>query len=409
VSQPPTRLAVRAWNQLVRARASRSAISRLSADSLRECAVRRTNLTDFGADSFEQPLERLVDSINTTAALHPFGASLARAMLTALLCNRLYVEHAWRADARIARAVIRRPIVILGLPRTGTTYLFSLLANDPELRFLTNWEASRPAPPPGKWHSKTAVRRAVSCLGLTLQHYLSPALRTIHETKIDGPEECTSLLMAEFACTAFGATFNTPDYLAWLEDYDFTPVVRYHRRQLMVVDSQGPASRWLLKSPNHLPGLAALLHTYPDACIVQLHRDPAEAIPSCCSLVAAFRGIFTDRLDEREIRSQTVRTLEHALRRAAAAREGVSPGRFLDIHYDSLVAEPLRVVRSLYRHFDLKLSPAAEARIDRAIAASASRMKSSGAYSAPRNATDRVEIRSAFDWYISRFHVPLHG
>ena len=142
---------------------------------------------------------------------------------------------------------------------------------------------------------------------------------------------------------------------------------------------------------------------------MQLHRDPAEAIPSCCSLVAAFRGIFTDRLDEREIRSQTVQTLERALRRAAAAREGVPPGRFFDIHYDNLVAEPLHVVRSLYRHFDLELRPAAEARIDRAIAAAGSRRKSRGVHSAPRFATDRAEIRSAFDWYISRFQVPLRG
>ena len=332
-----------------------------SADELLEQVRGRNGLGDFGDESFVAPFRSLVSAINETAELHPFGSFLARRVLTVLLANRLYVEHAWKRRTGADPPLGADPVLITGLPRSGTTFLFHLLACDPAHRTLANWEASRPAPPPGWWNRRRPVRRAYSAAGLCAQRYLSPGLERLHPVRTDGPEECTALLMAGFASQAFAALFHVPRYLDALRGHDYTPSIQYHRRQLQILDGPRPGARWLLKSPNHLPALGAVLAVYPGARIIQTHRELTDVVPSCAKLVAEFRRIFSDREDPREIEECVNTVLSEALRRSAAARRAAPASRCFDVAFEDLVAEPMEVVRAAYRHFDLDLGGVAEA------------------------------------------------
>ena len=396
---------VASWNRISSRFGGAVAGRGLSVSALMDAAERKTGLSDFGADAFIRPVRTLVDSLNASAAFHPFGRALARRMLTELLCNRLYVEHDWKHAPDIHETPIVRPIIIIGLPRTGTSLLFNLLGCDAQHRFLTNWESHRPAPPGGRWSRCRALRRLASVAGLAIQSRIAPQLSMIHETRVDGPDECTGLLLNTFTSQAFAAPFRVPDYLAWLYDCDYAEASRYHRRQLTLIHRQRGGQRWLLKSPNHLPALGALLDTYPEACIIHTHRDPLTVVPSCCSMIAAFRGMFSDRLDGDEIGEEVIAVLTNGLHRSAAARATRDPRQFLDVRYSDLVRDPVSVVRRVYRHFALDLADEAMSRVRQFLAAASRRPRTVHQYSLDQFGLDPVRVRRAFGDYATQLQV----
>ena len=353
----------RTWLDLVRdgvglvARPGRRLLG-LDVTRMLATAIRRTGLRDFGDPSFREALERLLRSLEREANLNLVGRIAAREDLTGMLVNRLLLERDRARHPGIAHEDIRRPLVITGLPRSGSTFLHGLLAQDPASRIPLHWELRFPSPPPERSTRDTDPRIARAARHIRWFHRLAPEFRKIHPVGARLPEECVVILSHAFLSFEFSSNWFVPTYQSWLEEQDLEPAYRYHRRFLQHLQWAQSGERWLLKAPVHLPGLRALFAVYPDANVVVTHRDPLEVVASVASLHVTLRRTFARGVDPAAIGPEVSAMLAHDVRRGFAARaDGCGgPEQFFDVWYGELMDDPLAVIRRIYRHFDLRLS-----------------------------------------------------
>jgi hypothetical protein len=336
-------------------------------------------------------LRRLVEAIEGEARLHPAGRLMVRENLVRILKNRLRFDAHWRAHPKIARIPLAPPVVVVGLQRTGTTLLHRLLAQDPATRWLASWEAVNIAPPPaaasvsnghpgGDGHPGRLSRHLAQALSRAHPQaadlveprlraalaaewslrILAPDFFAIHPVQARSPEEDCLLFDYSGLSTVFEATLRVPSFSAWLETRDKTPAYELLSRQLRYLAWQrrppaappdGPV-RWVLKTPQHLEDLDALLRVFPDARIVQTHRDPATVLASFSSMMAHGLGVFTDHVEPEAVADHWYRKAQRMVARSMALRDELGPwqqGRtFFDVRYPDLVADPVGVVRRLY-------------------------------------------------------------
>ncbi len=320
-----------------------------------EIARRRAGLNDFGDPSFLDPLSRLIESLAAEARLNPLGLLATQHDLIRLLVNRLKMEEDRKRNPGIAGEEIRRPIIITGLPRTGTTLLHSLLALDPASRVPLTWETMYPSPPP-----KTATYHTERRIGLTNRqiswfHRLVKGFNRIHPIGALLPEECLVIFSHSFLSYQFETTHRLPSYLGWLKGQDLRPAYEVHRRFLQHLQWGCPGERWVLKAPAHMFDFEAMFWAYPDACVVMTHRDPIDVTASNASLTATLRAAFSDDVDPFEVGPECSQRWAEAIGKALSSRDrGCAPAeRFLDLYYVDLLADPVSAVRKVYAHFDL--------------------------------------------------------
>ncbi|HWY75208.1 MAG TPA: sulfotransferase, partial [Verrucomicrobiae bacterium] len=211
-----------------------------------------------------------------------------------ILCNRLLLEQDRQLYPGIAEQQIRQPLFIVGLPRSGTTLLHTLLAADPAHRVPSTWEVMSPSPPSAE-NRKQRIRRANR--DLAMLRWLAPTFESVHATGAELPQECVSLISPTFMSDQFDTMYNIPSYRTWFFRQDLRPAYEYHRRFLQHLQFPRSPERWILKAPAHMFAARALLSIYPDAKFVQLHRDPIEAVASVSSLVTILRRVFSDMVD----------------------------------------------------------------------------------------------------------------
>ena len=374
-------------------------------EALHTRASKAVGFDDFGDSAYRVGLDVLADAYDREARLTPFGRMLVHGQIETILKNRLSVEKAIRERPEIASIPIRRPIFVLGLPRTGTTALHHLLGQDPSTQVLEYWIAASPGPRPPRdsWENDPRFRQAERELKTT--YWLDPSLKAIHLMTADGPEECRHLLSQTFTDDTFDCNATIPSYTRWYSSCDMRPTYRQHRRTLQLIGSSTPERRWVLKYPVHMRNLRTVLEIYPDACFVQCHRDPSKVLPSLCSLVAGWRAIYEGSVDRREIaRSQTelwAAGLEHAME----VRREVAPSRFLDLHFREVLADPVEAVRRIYAHFDVPLSDEAERRFRAWKQANPRGKHGEHRYAADDFGTTEEAINDRFAAYISHFSV----
>ena len=330
--------------------------------SLIRAARRSSGLHHFGDESFRIPMRRLLHALEHEAQLHFVGRHMVRQSLVRVLAHRLRIQAELDRNPAILGETLEPPVVIAGLQRTGTTLLQRLLASDPSMRVLAAWEAIHPAP-----LSTTAsperdreARLRTARLAERALAYLAPDFAVVHPVEATAPEEDVLLLDFSFISTVPEATQHVPSYSAWLETLDHVPAYRYLEKILKLLQWQGPRGRWVLKSPHHLEQLDALLEVFPDATIVQTHRDPLRAVASFCSMVAHGRGIFSDFVDPHEVGRHWKRKALRMLDRSQAVRERKSGAGFVDVAYADLLADPLAQVRRIYAALGTSLKPDAE-------------------------------------------------
>jgi hypothetical protein len=322
--------------------------------SLMAAAEESTGLLDFGDSSFREPLKVLVDSIEKEAALHPLGRIITRTRLVSTLANRARMEEQFRRHPEIEGESVSRPIVIAGLQRTGTTLLHRMLASDRKLRALASWEALSPAPLDpngGADHRRATAEQSELALG-----YLAPDFFAIHPVEANAPEEDVLLLDLSLRSTVAEATLRVPTFSRWLEQQDQTPAYRSLERAMKLLLHQrrpSPGARWVLKTPHHLEWLDVLFSVFPDATVVWTHREPRETIPSFCSMVAHGRGVFSDRVDAREVGAHWSKKIYRMVERGMAAREAAGERHFVDIRYEDLVRDPIVAAKRVYAAADL--------------------------------------------------------
>ncbi|HYC57585.1 MAG TPA: sulfotransferase [Candidatus Binatia bacterium] len=352
------RLPVRLFNGAVRTveKLSRKRASFADAEQgLRSAAVTAAGgLTDFGQDDYGEGLRVLLRSYDEESQLNPFGRWLVRQQLVGVLRNRLVAAEAWKRCPSMLQTPVVRPIFVLGLPRTGTTALHSLLAQDPANQVLEYWLAAAPRERPSRhdWEKDPCFKQAAQ--GLKLTYWLDPSLKAIHLMTADGPEECRHLLQQCFTDDSFECNSTLPSYSRWYAACDMEPSYLRHRDLLRLIGNSDVSRRWVLKYPAHLRHLRALLKVYPDACIVQTHRDPARVLPSLCSLIAGWRGIYEDASDKRAIAAWTVDLWAKTMEDAMEVRSQAGEKNFYDLSFRETVSDPAAAIGRMYSHFGIE-------------------------------------------------------
>ena len=379
----------------------------LHAPALLDRTARMTGLTDFGDPLFREPLGVLLAALRDEAALTPMGRAVARADILRLLENRLRMADVLAHYPEIVEGEIRQPIVIVGLPRTGTSILHELLAQDPANRVPMTWEVMYPWPPPERATYATDRRIAIVDKHLARVDRLLPDFKRMHPMGARLPQECVALTAHDFASMVFSTTHFVPSYQAWLDEADLRWVYAAHRRQLQYLQWHCPADRWVLKSPGHLWALDALLAIYPDARIVQTHRDPLKVIASLANLVAVLRSMASDRIDRAAIGAEWTARLAAGLQRATIVRDALpaDAAPVFDMHFADFIHDEIGMVRRIYDHFGMELSLEAEERMRRFLAAHPADEHGAHRYTLEDAGLDAAVERERYAAYQQRFGI----
>jgi Sulfotransferase family len=328
-------------------------------EDLHESAARLTGLTDFGADDYTDGLAVLLESYSSDACLTAHGRKVARAGLRGALAARLLAQSGWEAFPDHAAVGIDRPIFVTGLPRSGTTALHRLLCADPGHQGLELWlaEVPQPRPPRDSWQGNPVFQQIQSAY--QRHHVEHPEFLGVHYIAADTVEECWQLLRQSLRSVSYECLAHLPSYSAWLAGQDWTGPYRRHRRNLQLMGLNDAGNRWVLKNPSHLFALDAIMAVYPDALIIQTHRDPREVIGSMCSLAAQATEGWSEVFRGKVIGTSQLELWARGLERFTSARSRYHPAQFLDVDYAEFVADPVGIVESVYRHFGLDYDAAA--------------------------------------------------
>ena len=334
-----------------------------SYDEIAEAAVRTTGLDDFGGTEHEQGLRLLCDDLVENGGLTPEGNYMQRTFVKGALVGRLLAEHGFREHPSYADVAIERPIFVCGLPRTGTTALHRLLNADPSHQGLELWltEVPQPRPPRETW-GENPIYQALSA-AFSEHHVDNPEFMGIHFMDAGSVEECWRILRQAGTSIGYESLAYVPEYSAWLEKQDWTHAYQRHKANLQLIGLNDQDKRWVLKNPSHLVGLDAIMSVYPDALVVQTHRDPVVAIASACSLSAqATRGWSTTFVGETIGRTQ-LDMLSKAVARFERERAAYDPQQFVDVDYREFVGDPVGTTKTIYERFGLEWTP----EVDRAV------------------------------------------
>jgi hypothetical protein len=387
----------------------------LDEDSILSEARARAGLTNFGEAGFREPLRRLLASLDHEANLNPAGRAAQRARIVDSLTTRLRVEDALRRHAQILDERIEAPIVVIGLPRSGTTLLQRLLASDPAANAVLWWECRSPAPWPGSaWRDGADPRIADAHAQVQAILGARPELASIHPWDPEGPDEEVLLLEHSFLSQVPESGANLPSFRAWLTDQDLAPAYDYLVRLLQFLQWQKRESGrlgegWVLKSPCHLAYLDELLRVFPDAKVVQTHRDPIRTLPSIASMYVSLWRLATDEVDEHEVGRQCRERYAWSLARCLAARDRRPRDRFLDVAYADVLADPLAEVRRIYAFAGRALTPEAEDCMQRFLREHAREKRPPHAYTLERFGYTTADIAADFADYRARFAAAREG
>jgi len=374
----------------------------LDASEFLNKAEQRTGLTDWGEIPFRESLDVLCRSAQEEC-LRGRPAEAFAANIDGILAKRLRLVADRKTYPEIARQQVRRPLFVTGLPRSGTTILHSLLSQDPAHRSPQKWELDDPSPPPRAETYDSDPRIAVAAAAV---ERIEPEFRAMHQMGAQLPEECIQLQILSFQSLVFWAAHDLPTYSEWLMgEADTLPSFQFHRHYLQHLQAFAPKERWVLKAPSHMFWLDKLLEVYPDAGIVVMHRDPAEVLPSNASMVAFIRNRMGE-VDPRAIGADQVRVWGTAVQRAMDFRARTPrPEQFFDTHYSDFIRDPLTVVRAIYQHFDMTLTPEAEAAMRAFMAENRQDKHGKHVYSAEQFGLDKPTLHRAFAGYIDHYGV----
>ncbi|MUL38133.1 sulfotransferase family protein [Gloeocapsopsis dulcis] len=378
----------------------------LSEASLLTAASSKTGLSNWGDESFRLPLRTLLESLEKDAALNLFGRYFMRKLCIQLLSNRLRIQEDLKHYPEILQVPIARPLFILGMPRSGTTLLHNLLAQDPASRWLHLWEMASPSPPP-EYHNRNSDPR-IQRVEKFVKRYntLAPQLTTVHNLNPKGPEECNPLFEHEFTSPIFEIRANVKCYAEWLETYDLVRAYQFYRQQLQLLAwHYPPDSHWVFKAPAHIFYLDALIKVFPDACIVQTHRDPLKVLPSICSLTAIVRGIYSDRIEPKTLGKYWSDRIAKALVREMQVRDSEQSSRFYDVHYHTLVQDPIGIVRQIYAYFGYEFHPQMAENIKTWLAQNPQHKHGVHRYSLEQFGLDPEKVNAQFAKYCEKFNV----
>ncbi len=379
-------------------------------ETMHEEARQLTGRDDFGDPTYRTALGVLLESIDRDADLSPTGHMIFRGQIVNTLATRLRSQHRLselpeHSDHEPdSNHGIRRPIIITGLVRTGSTALHYLMGQDPDLQHLEYWLAAHPQPRPPRagWEEHPDFQSSAAELRFLYDN--APSLMAVHEMRADWPEECRHLLEQSFVDDRFEVAATLPTYAEWYHNTNHIEAYRLHRRLVQLIGSTDPARRWLLKYPVHLRQLPALLAVYPDACIVQTHRDPCAVIASYTSFITRIRALHENSVDTATLARELVRSWAHAAEAGMTARKTHgNEDQFFDLHFEDFMADPIGSVKRIDDRFDHRLSAEGEQRLEEWRTDHPQGKHGRHEYDADRIGVTAAEIRDQFAAYIEHF------
>ena len=379
----------------------------LEPDALMDVAVAKTELSDFGDDTFREPLDVLCTAFRTEAGLSGPGIVSNHALLVQLLSNRLLIQDLLRRHPEIHDVRIEAPIIVCGLPRTGTTHLHNLMAADPALRSLPYWESLEPVlpeserPAPGEPDPRIA-RTAVA---LDFVNTSMPYFKRMHEMTVDHVHEEIQLLAIDFSTMLFETTSAMPTWRDYYLAHDQTPHYEYMRTVLKVLQWLRGGERWVLKSPQHIEQFPALCATFPDATFVVTHRDAVSVTTSVATMITYTARLSHERVDPHFIGGYWADRIERMLRSCADERDVLPTGQSIDVPFDEFMADDVAMVGRIYELADQPMTDGARAAMQ-AFMDEHPRGKFGGIrYDLADFGLDPAERRRALRFYTDRFGV----
>ncbi|MEZ4280673.1 MAG: sulfotransferase [Myxococcota bacterium] len=373
---------------------------------LLEEAASATNLSDFGDPYFREGLDRLVDALNTEAALSPLGQAMADGILRGALVNRLRIEAHYAAHPEVENERIVAPMVVAGMSRSGTTALSHLLGRDPNLRSLLAWESTDSVPPPETANYASDPRFLAAQERDALAGAAMPEFRALHYDPPDAPMECVMLFNHVFNSSALWTTFFVPTYMAWTLESDPAPAYAWHERHLKLLQSRHPG-RWNLKAPQHSVTLEALRARYPDLKLIVTHRDPTVCAASTMSLTAFLHGQSGTKPRPLESARFVADFIERCCNGLIAYADRHGDDAMIHVPYPELVADPMGVVERIAAAADHAISPAARSAIAKQIAERGQHRYGVHRYALEDYGFRRDELDERFAAYRERFGVAL--
>lgn len=354
-------------------------------------------------------LERLLASIEAESRLSLFGRLALKWDLIRLLRNAQFIEDAHIANPALSATPVKAPLFILGLPRSGTSFLHDLMARDTGSQVPRNWQMIYPAPRPADFVPQGDRRVRKVDQQLDLFNQIAPGFRDLHPIYADSPQECSEITAHMFQSLRFDSTHRVPSYFAWLESYGHDDALAFHKKFLQFLQN-GRAERWVLKCPDHTFTLDAILRVYPDARFVILHRDPIAVLGSVAHLTQVLRQAFLRNIDVGEIGAQvSSRWIQGAnLLLQFDQRPDVPTSRKFHMQYEEFTAAPLACIQRIYEYFDEELTISAAQAMEDQIKA-----KPRGGYG--RHAPYRLEafklsaaaLQGGFTSYVQHYCQPV--
>ncbi|NNH72203.1 sulfotransferase [Nocardia uniformis] len=327
-------------------------------EDLHASATKVCGLTDFGTDDYTEALGVLLESYQRDADLTELGSKMSRYFLRGALVARALSEASWQANPAYVETPVTRPIFVTGLPRTGTTALHRLLAADPRHQALEMWlaEFPQPRPPRDTWAANPVYQQIDA--GFAQHRVENPEFMGVHYMSAADVEECWQLLRQTVKSISYESLAYLPTYSQWLRTQDWTNAYVRHRDNLRLI-GLGDSRHWVMKNPSHLFALDALMRVYPDALIIQTHRDPVTIIGSSCSLSEQAARGWSNSFSGARIGETQLELWSRGLRNFNESRAKYSADQFVDIQFEDLRANPMGTIETIYKSFGIELTDAA--------------------------------------------------
>jgi len=320
-------------------------------------------LNDFGKEESYLPgLTKILNSLDNDGTQFVSGSEeFIIGELVGPLISRLLTEQGWKDNPQYSQTAIRRPQIITGVPRTGTTVLHKLLSVDPQFQGIDTWLAAfpMPRPPRAQWPNNPWYQACVK--GLEDFFTKVPQMRAAHDIRADDVDECLEVLKHGFCSNRFASSLRLPSYDEWMQSQNQKPHYQRFYKTLQLIGSNDTDKTWLLKNPGHITAINELLGIFPDACVIQTHRDPVKTLPSLCSVLKQARGIMQgDDVDALEIGKRELEYWSNAVSSAHIARQK-APSQFMDVLQKDLHKDPMSIIYEIYDRFDYQLNDSVKA------------------------------------------------
>lgn len=374
-------------------------------DELHQLVVREVGSADFGGTDYLPGLRVLLQSMDYDPHFSERGRRYAWGTVVGVLKGRAQAIKSMAENPGFDQHAISSPVVITGVPRTGTTALHRLMAVDERFQGLQTWllDSPMPRPPKERWAAYPAFQKTAAVL--EARYTAAPNKRAAHHMAAEEVDECCLVLRQSFVSNLWSCGWSAPTYDAWWQCQSEAEAYKHYYRCMQLIGSGEPETRWLLKNPGHIENLDLLFAVFPDAKVIQTHRDPAQAVPSLCALLIQLHPLMEEGRKEQRAHNMLTREVAkwaQAVRKAQVVAERY-PGQVLDLIHGDFHRNPMQVLERIYGFIGMEITEVAHAGMVQRIAEKPELQHGVHKYDVADFGLTKEEIRERFGDYVQRF------